>query len=191
MKINICSYTLNPNLRCDDDPPLGALAPVDTVFFKKVLLSQSSLGKDVGLGLYADEDIPDGALIYVGGGQVVSDLSRAPQDKDYAGVFDEGLFIAPLDYDNPSPNWFINHNCESNVRILGRLIALARRPIKCGEELFVDYSTIAAGTDYQLYCRCMTPSCRGSVTGEDWKNIDLFKKYYGEWPSFIQRSPIR
>ena len=178
---------LNPDLRTKTDPKLGELAPITTQFYYRIEVKTSSLAPKIGKGLFVSEDIRKGAVIVVGGGQLTSDLTKAPPDKDYAGVFDEKYYIAPLDYDSPSPNWFINHSCDPNTKVIGRLVIIARRDIKEGEELTVDYATVGAGDNlFVMECKCNSHKCRKTITNEDWKRKELFNEYFEEWPPFIQ-----
>jgi SET domain-containing protein len=59
---------------------------------------------------------------------------------------------------------YINHSCEPNVRAViqkGHILYFAARPIKKGEELFVDYHF---DPDVErVECRCGAPSCRGTI----------------------------
>jgi SET domain-containing protein len=66
----------------------------------------------------------------------------------------------------------INHACEPNVEAIetydaaGELIITihATRPIRAGEELFLDYALDVDGEDPACYpCRCGTARCRGSL----------------------------
>src|SRR5512137_2459736 len=103
---------LNPDLRVPGDPELGHLAPIQTRIFFPLEVRTSSLADDIGRGVFSPVAIAKGSIIAIGGGQVTTDISRAPYD--YTGVLDETHHIAPLNFDAPSPNWLINHSCESN-----------------------------------------------------------------------------
>lgn len=176
---------LNPDLRVPGDPELGRLAPIETSIFFPLKVDVSSLAADIGEGVFAMEAIPRGSVIVIGGGQVTSDISLAPYD--YTGVLDEIHHIAPLDFDAPTPNWLMNHSCASNTKVVGRLVIVARRDIAAGEELTVDYGTIAAGDHpWKMTCRCGSRICRGIITHEDWKGPVIFARHYDEWPPFIQ-----
>jgi len=38
-----------------------------------------------------------------------------------------------------------------------------------------------------MACRCCQPSCRGQITGADWKLPGLQAKYAGYFSSYLQR----
>ena len=179
---------LNPNLLSNKDPSLGTFAPIETKIFYNLEVKGSTLGPDVGLGVFAKEHINKGSFICVGGGQVFSNHDKVPDNKDYAGVLDERYFIAPLDYEKPTANWFINHSCKPNLKIIGRLSIIARRDIQKEEELTINYSVVGPGeSSWIIECKCGHTNCRKHISNNDWKNKELFLKYYEEWPSFIQK----
>ncbi|MBN1614413.1 MAG: SET domain-containing protein [Deltaproteobacteria bacterium] len=181
---------LNPDLRMPGDPELGFLAPVSTQIFFPLSVKQSSLSEGVGRGVFADVFIRRDSVIAVGGGQVIGNVSRAA--KDFTGVLNEAYSIAPLDFDEPTPNWLINHSCDPNVKVVGRLVILALCDIQAGDELTVDYGTIAAGgPPWSMECLCGAPLCRNIITHEDWKIRDLFFSRFDQWPPFIQARGLR
>ncbi|MFH1875157.1 MAG: SET domain-containing protein [Pseudomonadota bacterium] len=179
---------LNPDLRAEKDPQLGEFVPIKTQVFNKLNIKKSVFSKDVGLGVFADEDIVQDSVIMIGGGQLASTEDKFPKEKDYAGIFNEKYFMAPIDFDSPTPNWLMNHSCEPNIKIIGGLIVVALRDIKKGEELTVDYATVIAGDyEWQMKCECGLKECRKIITNNDWRDKKLFKKYYQMWAPFIQK----
>jgi hypothetical protein len=181
---------LNPDLRMPGDPELGLLAPVSTQIFFPLTVKPSLLSENIGRGVFADNFIKKDSVIVIGGGQVISDTSRAT--KDFTGVLNESYSIAPLDFEQPSPNWLINHSCDPNVKVVGRLVILALCDIPAGKELTVDYGTIAAGGPlWRMECQCGNRLCRKIITHEDWKNRDLFFNRFDQWPPFIQARGLR
>ncbi len=180
-----------PNLYRTGDPLIGSMAPFKSHFFYDVYKDVSRISSGVGYGLFSSERIIRGSVICIGGGQVISDRSKIPEGKDYEGVYDKNLYVAPFNYDDLCLNWYLNHSCEPNTKLVGRLAILARDNISAGEELTIDYATVAAGMDtYKMECKCGKLSCRGSVTGKDWRIPELYKKYFEEWPPFIQKLNI-
>ena len=178
---------LNPDVRASGDPKVGELSPIKTQIFYPLEIKQSSLSPDVGKGVFAQEPIKKGSVIAIGGGQITNELSKASRDRNYIGVFDETHFIAPLDFDKLTPNWLINHSCEPNAKIIGRLVIIARNDIAKGEELTLHYSPIVAGDiEWSMECRCGLSHCRKKITNDDWEDRHLFYSHLDEWPSFIQ-----
>jgi hypothetical protein len=61
---------------------------------------------------------------------------------------------------------------------------VARRPVETGEELTVDYATMTV-VPWEMECNCGAPSCRGVVTGDDWRRPDLQERYAGRFSPFV------
>lgn len=70
-----------------------------------------------------------------------------------------------IDFSRSSdPMRYTNHSCQPNARLVirdGRVEFYARRAIRPGEEITVDYGD----THHQgrLPCRCAAPGCRGAL----------------------------
>lgn len=73
----------------------------------------------------------------------------------------------------------LNHSCEPNLGLQGQIVYVALRDIAIGEELTFDYAMNDDDPDEIMKCECGTPSCRGVVTGADWKNPEIQRKYDG------------
>jgi len=82
-----------------------------------------------------------------------------------------------------------NHSCEPNIGVQGQIVFVALRNIEPGEELTHDWATTDDDT-YEMACRCGAPSCRGVVTGQDWRRPELQARY-GEFMSWYLRDKIR
>ena len=55
-----------------------------------------------------------------------------------------------------------------------------------GEELTADYA-MTDDEPYEMTCRCGRSSCRGTITGFDWRKPEIQAKYAGYFSWFIQR----
>lgn len=61
---------------------------------------------------------------------------------------------------------FVNHSCEPNCGITetdGRIVLIALKDLKNGEEITFDYSTTQAGGFWVMGCQCGTAACRGNI----------------------------
>jgi hypothetical protein len=65
---------------------------------------------------------------------------------------------------------------DSSIRTYARFVAL--REIATGEELTYDWATTDDAA-YAIKCRCGSPACRGIITGKDWQQKDLQRRYRG------------
>ena len=113
------------------------------------------------------------------------------EHKDAVGNSDiqlaDGFFLAALDSaEYEDVMLFLNHSCEPNVGVGGNVVFVAMRDIAAGEELTLDYAMFDDGPD-QMTCRCGQPTCRGIVTGQDWRLPALQAKYADYFAWFLQR----
>ncbi|MBU1096585.1 MAG: SET domain-containing protein [Bacteroidetes bacterium] len=107
-----------------------------------------------GQGIFAVADIPSDELIMVISGDVISgeECERREEEENNVYIFWNGEYY--IDTANTDKIKFINHSCEPNCDVLDRdastLNLVAKRNIKSGEELTIDY-----GYDeiYEM-CRC-------------------------------------
>jgi uncharacterized protein len=143
-----------------------------------------------GRGLFAKEAIPAGEVVVVKGGYVLTKDQR-----DRIGLelgpseiqLTEDLFIGPTTTEEGEGGMMhLNHSCEPNLGLQGQIVYVALRDIAAGEELTFDYA-MACDEPEDMICRCGAPSCRGMITGDDWRKPELQRKYDGYFSWFIQR----
>jgi uncharacterized protein len=67
---------------------------------------------------------------------------------------------------------FSNHSCEPNIGVQGQIVFVAMRDVEAGEELTHDWAMTDDDRD-EMACRCGAASCRGVVTGQDWRRPEL------------------
>jgi hypothetical protein len=169
-----------------DDPP-------DRVWTDERLVVQRSPIE--GDGLFASEAIAEGTVVVRLGGRTVSSavladmIDAADRDVDapYVDaitVFDDAhVVLPPL-----SRAHFGNHSCDPNVWPVGPYELAARRPIPAGEEITLDYAAVSGADGLAMTCDCGSVTCRGRVTGDDWRRPDLQRRYDGHWtPALRQR----
>lgn len=144
----------------------------------------------VGRGLFASEAIRRGEIVCVKGGHL---LDHATLERHSSVVNDaelqvaDDLYLAPLTADEfEGVMMFLNHSCEPNVGIQGQIVFVAMRDVEAGEELTLDYATIDHDAG-PMACRCGATACRGVVSGEDWRNPDLQRKYDGYFAWHLQQ----
>jgi uncharacterized protein len=144
--------------------------------------------------------IAAGEVVAVKGGHVVDSATLATLSEHLAGSeiqIAEDLYLVALSDDEYEPVMlFVNHSCEPNLGFSGNVVLVAMREIGPGEELTVDYCLFDCAPE-PMTCRCGTPSCRGTVTGEDWRLPELrvrlagwFSTYLAERqkPNFVKNS---
>lgn len=138
-------------------------------------------------GVFARQPIPAGTVLTVWGGRTMPAaefLALAPE-RQRAGiqVEDDLFLVAPAS----EPAEHFNHSCTPNAAMSGQIVLVARRPIEAGEEVCMDYA-MSDGIIYDEFeCDCGTPTCRGRVTGQDWRRPELWARYPGGFSPFLQR----
>jgi len=144
-----------------------------------------------GNGLFAVANIQKGEIVvdYTGGLGKYVGFGEAErlwnQGIDYGMQVDDDLFfigegteVEDVDY--------INHSCDPNCGINGRLQVVAMREIARGEEIAFDYA-MSESCSLRMECRCGSAGCRKVITGNDWKLPALQKRYSGFFSDYLQK----
>ncbi|HSS18456.1 MAG TPA: SET domain-containing protein-lysine N-methyltransferase [Pyrinomonadaceae bacterium] len=136
-------------------------------------------------GMYALEPLKTGEVIVVHEEQAHVLVSRPHVEKnwnaeqrrwfaEYAYPLNDEVFVSW----SPDPEHWkpINHSCDPNAWLKG-LDLVARRKIKAGEEITIDYCTFYNERMDDFVCHCGTRQCRGIVRGSDY--LEDFVERYG------------
>jgi hypothetical protein len=132
--------------------------------------------------------IEPGELIAVWSGQIVraEDLDNLPEEiRRHTVQVEERLYLASCTPAEPPD--FINHSCEPNAGLEGQIAIVALQRILPGQEVTIDYAMCDGSPYDEFECACGTPSCRGRVTGDDWRNPVLWKRYAGHFSPYLRR----
>ena len=115
-----------------------------------------------GKGIRAGEMIRKGDLITVFKGALQFKVNKNKRDAlshpDWVGI-KKNFWIDP-----EKPQKFLNHSCNPNASIKGKLSLVALRTIKEGEEITFDYSIIEGDSRWELKCLCNEKNCRGTIS---------------------------
>lgn len=129
-----------------------------------------------GLCRYAVKKIDKNDIVFVIGG-----IAKRPSESGWHKglLIDEDLVIdLPV---NSEYEAFINHSCNPNVYIDGQVVFRALRDIEEDEFITVDYGTfMLTKKPYITDCKCGSQNCRGTVTGNDYKFLDLPLSWYAQ-----------
>jgi SET domain-containing protein len=117
-------------------------------------------------GVYAVEPIPKGRKIIEYTGERISrrETRRRADTCEFNYLFTLDRYWTLDGSVNGSGAQYINHSCDPNViaRVLkGHILYFAKRDIKKGEELTVDYH-FAADVE-KVPCGCGAAKCRGTI----------------------------
>lgn len=140
------------------------------------------------VGLFAARDIQKG--------EVVCDFSESGEDfltnEEFGnlsselqqkvigftfGTQDGYLIDKGLDFNTMPTSHYANHSCDGNIGFDGDGNFIALRDIKRGEEITYDYALVDSNPRLRMECLCESASCRGLVTGDDWKDSGFQEKH--------------
>jgi SET domain-containing protein len=139
-------------------------------------------------GMFALKLIKKGEIVVIWGGKFVN----AKEAKKLAA---KGIITMQLDDDlfsveeGDDLSDYMNHSCDPNVWMADEVTLIARRDIEPGEELTIDYALIEAWEDFISIweCVCGSPLCRKKVTGKDWRNAELQKRYKNHFIPLVNK----
>lgn len=133
-----------------------------------------------GFGVFAEENIAAGTFICEYKGEIISaeeaEKRAALREREnrsapiYLFEIDEKNCIDATDTKTENPARFINHSCDENCDAIWnakarRLEIFAKRDIRTGEELSLDYGFGLAGF-FEHPCRCGAKNCIGFIVAK-------------------------
>jgi hypothetical protein len=142
-----------------------------------------------GRGLVAVERIAAGALVERLGGVFVTDPELRQMIESASAYVDSVSIEHNLNLVLPagSPLHFGNHSCDPTLWWVDPLMLVARVDIGADSEVTVDYGTLTDDPDFRMDCTCGAASCRGQITGLDWKLAELQQRYGDHWVPVLRR----
>lgn len=142
-----------------------------------------------GYAIRAKAHIPPQELLLVWAGQMVhaSELEKLPQHIATHGIQIEDEWYQVPVAGQLQPGDYVNHSCAPNAGLSGPVSLVAMRAIHPGEEICFDYATCDSSPYDEFDCACGTSTCRGRITGNDWKRMDLQIRYAGYFSPYLQR----
>ena len=153
---------------------LEAAGETLTHFIPHTSIRKSSIN---GTGRFAMEFISQGALVGVIGGVLVN-----TPDNKISMPISKGVYLNQLFMNQRAST---NHSCEPNLTLRGFNKLTARKNIKSGEELTVDYGSLCVGRGDVLIenCLCNAKQCREVIKTNDY--LLLPKDQLGAYPLLV------
>lgn len=148
--------------------------------------AQARPAGDKGWGSFAVEPILAGETVAAFGGWMVtrSTLAEMSHDRQARSIqVDDDLYM--VSDETPEPGDMLNHSCEPNSGLLGSSMLVAMRDIAVGEEITFDYAMCDASDYDEFRCLCGRSTCRGIVTGADWRDPGLQARYAGWFSAYL------
>jgi hypothetical protein len=145
-----------------------------------------------GRGVHAIAPISQGEVVAVKGGYIVdaATVAMLPDAIRNSGFqITDDLYLAALrENEYEDVMMLVNHSCEPNLGMGGNIALVSMRDIVPGEELTIEYALfLCAGPGTVVECHCGSATCRGKVTGTDWMQEALQKRYRGWFSWWLQR----
>lgn len=137
-----------------------------------------------GNGLFTTAPVKAGELLLIMGGNIITPEQLAKLDHTFSIQVEENLYISPIGYQKA---YRINHSCNPTVGPVGQITFMALRDLEADTEISYDYA-MTDGTAYDEFeCLCGGENCRQKVSGDDWKNPELWERYAGHFSPYLQR----
>jgi len=157
---------------------------LNPIYSKKIELRKSAIQ---GIGAFAIENISKGEIIFVKNGHILSVNDRYYKKTIECDWPINSYYIigAKTEEEYNEVKLSINHSCNPNCGLLGLNTGVAMRDIKYNEEITFDYAMLD-NEEYNFKCNCKCENCRKIITGFDWKNKELQKRYIGYFSNNIQ-----
>ncbi|MCX6717527.1 MAG: SET domain-containing protein-lysine N-methyltransferase [Candidatus Taylorbacteria bacterium] len=148
----------------------------------KFLLKKSKIQ---GQGIFATKNYKKGEFVVKLTGKKIKWKYDEKKDRAYCANWtgiEKDLWIDP---DFPLSN--INHSCDPNLGIKGKIMFYAIRDIKIGEEFTFDYSTSEEEIDWIMKCNCGSKNCRKTMTAIQFLPLKVFNAHLPYIPTYYQK----
>jgi hypothetical protein len=147
-----------------------------------------------GIGSFASAPIQQGDVVEVVGGVVMTEETFQAFQREavrYNAIqIGEDLHLVELpEVTERRGGGSLNHSCDSSLWMADEVTLVARQDIAAGEELTVDYALFTVQPEWRLEqpCRCSSPTCRHTITGDDWRLPAVQRRYYPHFSPFLNR----
>lgn len=140
-------------------------------------------------GVFANTDIKKGEVVFIAKGRKVHLVIRSRRD---SMKYPNGLGLKKHWWLNPSntnPLKYLNHSCEPNAGVKGSVTIVARKNIKEGEHITIDYSTTECDPFWDLDddCKCGAKNCRKVICSIQSLPVRIYRKYLPYIPTYFQK----
>jgi D-alanine-D-alanine ligase len=161
--------------------------------------SRIEYGHHGGYGLVATRDLASGERILAGEDRprhLASwrhihrswlDWQRATVNQWAVPISDE---VVMADRETPEEWSIINHSCDANAWFDG-LDCVARRPIRAGEPITLDYATVYGPAMPEFTCHCGSQGCRGTIRGTDHLEPWVAERYGDHVSPYVKLARMR
>ncbi len=146
-----------------------------------------------GKGIFSKKLILKDEILIIFGGNVfhIEELKKLPEEvQDWGLQIEENFILGYRNTNEIEDAVYVNHSCEPNAGFNGQIALVAMRDINKDEEVCFDYAMVLHHSkftpNYRFNCLCNSSKCRKIVTENDWKSLELQKKYKGYFQNYLQ-----
>lgn len=150
---------------------------------RNVYVGQSSIH---GKGVFAKKNFKKGEVVFIFKGEIYNRVNKNKNDT-YSNPnsigFDKNKWIDPV-----GEFQYINHSCNPNMGIKGKVTFVALRDIKMDEELTFDYSIIEEDIKWKM--KNLEKKCknfRSIIRSIQFLPFKTYKKYLPYIPKYFQK----
>lgn len=137
-----------------------------------------------GKGAFATKDFKKGDTLFIFKGRVYKRDNKNVKDAfanpNSIGI-DKNTWIDPI-----GSFHFINHSCDPNMSIRGKVTFVALKNIKKGEELMFDYSINEADPRWHMKCNCGARNCRKLIKSIQSLPTRTYQHYFPFIPTYFR-----
>lgn len=151
----------------------------------KIYVEKSKIN---GKGIFVKKNIKKGEIIFIAKGKIIkfsTDAKNAKESRigsNWIGI-NKNIWLNIVKYSFR----FINHFCNPNAGIKGKVIFVALRDIKKDEEITFDYSISEDDILWQMKCSCGQKNCRKIIRSIQFLPVKTFKKYLPYIPTYFKK----
>jgi hypothetical protein len=141
-----------------------------------------------GKGIFAGIRFRRGKTLFTLEGEIVVD-SYGPNywvGARWIGIGDM-TWLSPS---RKSHGYYINHSCDPNAVLKDKIIVVAMRDIRKGEEITLDYSLTEADPDWRMRCKCGSRDCRKVIRSIQFLPEEHYRKYEPYVPEFLRKARL-
>lgn len=138
-----------------------------------------------GHGMFSTKDIKKGKTVFIFKGKIINWLVRDQKSSltgpNWVGI-GKSKWIDPIILGER-----INHSCNPNCGIKGKIKVVALRDIKKGEEITIDYSITEIDRLWYMNCHCGSKNCRKVIRSIQFLPKATYNKYMPYIPTYFQK----
>lgn len=138
-----------------------------------------------GVGLFANKDFKKGDIVFIFKGKPidweVSDEKSSLYGPNWVGIGKSKWL------DVIAPGIYINHSCNPNCGIKGKVSVTALRNIKKGEEILIDYAITEIDKLWHMDCNCGDKNCRKIIRSIQYLPKKIYSKYAPYIPTYFMK----